>query len=77
MQEKVVMVQVGTAALRAPDGSFLPAVPLYIKDEDANAINPHTGNKAKEDYYIQDISQDLAAMYKKYIDGVKKAGLKS
>ncbi len=28
-------VQVGVTAMRAPDGSFLPAVPLYVRAEDA------------------------------------------
>lgn len=31
-------IQVGTAAMRDPEGNFLPAVPLYVRAEDANRI---------------------------------------
>lgn len=36
---KSVMVQVGQMAMRAPDGSFLPAVPIFIRDSDVSRIN--------------------------------------
>lgn len=70
------MVQIGVTAMRAPDGSFLPSVPLYIRDEDANQINEFTGNKMSEDLYIKDIAKTLGDKFGQYCNGVKKAGMK-
>ena len=46
-------IQVGVTALRAPDGSFLPAVPMYIRS------TPET--KAAEEALTKDITGVLAA----------------
>lgn len=57
-------IQVGVTALRAPDGSFLPAVPLYIRS------GPET--KAAEEALTQDITGILAQRMKLYIDQTEK-----
>ena len=61
-------IQVGETALRAPDGSFLPSVPLYVKAEDI-------GDDAEE-RLISDIGRLFAAKMQKYVDGCRKAGAK-
>lgn len=53
-------IQVGVTALRAPDGSFLPSVPLYIKS------TPET--KAAEEALTQDITGVLAQRMKLYME---------
>lgn len=53
-------VQVGVTALRAPDGSFLPAVPLYIK------ATPEA--KAAEAALKRDITGILAQRMKPYME---------
>lgn len=61
-------IQVGYTALRDPaDGSYLPAVPLYIKAED--------GAQEAEQKLIKDIGQLLALRFKTYVDGCKAAGV--
>ena len=57
-------IQVGVTALRGPDGSFLPAVPLYIK------ATPEA--KAAEEALIQDIAGVLAHKMKQYMDETRK-----
>ena len=45
---KEVFIQIGVTALRAPDGSFLPSVPLYAKvngEEVDKLIARKGGNK--------------------------------
>lgn len=58
-------IQVGVTALRGPDGSFLPSVPLYIK------ATPEA--KAAEEALIQDIAGVLAQKMKQYIKETRKA----
>ena len=60
-------IQVGVTALRDPaTGDYLPAVPLYIKDE---------GNAADEQQrLIDDIGHLLALRFKQYVDGCKDEG---
>jgi hypothetical protein len=53
-------IQVGVTALRAPDGSFLPAVPLYIKAT--------TESKAAEESITQGITGVLAERMKLYMN---------
>lgn len=57
-------IQVGVTALRSPDGSFLPSVPLYIK------ATPEA--KAAEEALIQDIAGVLAQKMKQYMDETRK-----
>lgn len=59
-QHQPEYIQVGVTALRAPDGSFLPAVPLYIK------ATPET--KAAEEALTQDITGVLAQRMKTYME---------
>lgn len=60
-------IQVGVTAMRGPDGSFLPAVPLYIRADDSA--------KAGEARLTEDIGRLLAARMKAYVDGNRAAGL--
>lgn len=61
-------IQIGETALRAPDGSFLESVPLYVKAEDV-------GEDAEE-RLISDIGRLFAAKMEKYVEGCEKAGVK-
>lgn len=58
-------IQVGVTAMRAPDGSFLPAVPLYIRAT-PTAI-------AEEKKLTQDIGHLLALRMKHYQEEAAKA----
>ena len=60
-------VQVGAAAMRNPDGSFMPAVPIFIREEDAGEINPNTGNPMGLDLAFEDIARKLLPDFKEYI----------
>ena len=60
-------IQVGVTAMRGPDGSFLPAVPLYIRADDSA--------KTGEARLTEDIGRLLAARMKAYVDGNRAAGL--
>jgi|BioPla2DNA2_1021312.scaffolds.fasta_scaffold16687_7 hypothetical protein len=57
-------IQVGVTALRGPDGSFLPSVPLYIR------ATPEA--KAAEEALIGDIASVLAERMKTYVEGNRK-----
>lgn len=57
-------IQVGVTALRGPDGSFLPAVPLYIKE------TPET--KAAEEAFTKDVTGILAQKMKEYMDKTRR-----
>ena len=60
-------IQVGVTALRAPDGKFLPAVPIYIEaDQQAEAA---------EEKLIGDIGRLFAARMRAYVDGCRAAGV--
>ena len=52
---KETFVQIGFSGLRAPDGSFLPSVPIYIKVP-AETVNPETGEYTGEDKMIREFS---------------------
>jgi len=67
-KEKYICV--GSTALRAPDGSFLPSVPLYVKVEENTADND-TGLSTGETGLYDDIGASLLPLYKNYINGVK------
>lgn len=61
-------IQIGVTALRDPGtGAFLPAVPLYIRDED--------GAAAGEQKLIDDIGHLLALRMKAYVEGCEAAGV--
>lgn len=61
---------VGSTALRAPDGTFLPSVPLYIKVP-ASTVNPNSGLSAGEEELLDDIAAVLVPRFKQYIDGIE------
>lgn len=58
-------IQIGVTALRAPDGSFLPAVPMYIRS------TPET--KAAEEALTKDITGVLAQRMKLYMEQTGQA----
>ena len=61
-------IQVGYTAMREPGtGAFLPAVPLYIRDENG------AGKAAEE--LTGDIAHLLALRMKQYVDGCRAAGI--
>ena len=60
----MAMVQVGIVAIRAPDGSFLPATPIY-KDLPVN----ERGRTEQEEKATSEISKLLAGKFKAYMDG--------
>ena len=65
---KKTFIQIGFTALRAPGtGEFLPAVPLYIEEDDS----------AKEavKQVMEDIGNLLAQRIKAYKDGCREAGV--
>jgi len=66
----MALVKVGIVALRAPDGSFLPAEPIY-KELPVN----ERGRTVQEEKSTEEISKLLAGKFKAYIDGCKAAGL--
>ena len=65
----MAMVQVGIIVLRAPDGSFLPATPIY-KDLPVN----ERGRTEQEEKATTEISKLLAGKFKEYMDGRRAAG---
>ena len=67
-----VLVCVGQTALRAPDGSFLPAVPLY-RIADVSEIHVDTdGLTVGESGLYDDIAAVFGEKFKQYVDGVNK-----
>ena len=60
--------QIGVAALRSPDGEFLPSVPVFKK----------CGRKEKASEFDDgtDLARLLASKMKQYQDGLNEAGLK-
>lgn len=65
---KETFVQIGFSGLRAPDGSFLPSVPIYIKVP-AETVNPETGEYTGEDKMIREFSSMCLPYVKQYIEG--------
>ncbi len=70
-QIKEKYVQVGQTALRAPDGTPYPAVPLYIKVPD-DSIDPATELAECEKELLSDIGGVLAPLFKHYMDAISK-----
>lgn len=67
---KKKFTQIGVTALRGPDGSFLPAVPLYVESdrlEDLRTAAPAAG--------LDDITEIFSAKFKQYIDGKRAAAV--
>lgn len=61
-------IQIGVTALRDPaTGGFLPAVPLYIRDEDGAAAGAQT--------LVEDVGKLLAARMRQYRAECEAAGI--
>ncbi|NLI22260.1 MAG: hypothetical protein GX418_12050 [Clostridiales bacterium] len=63
------LVRIGQTALRAPDGTYLPAVPLYIKVK-ASEVDK-TEVSEGEHGLAADMAGVFAKKYKQYVDGTK------
>lgn len=65
MNKKETFVQIGVTALRSPDGSFLPSVPLYVKvpAEDVSPGGEYIGSEP----VLQDVAEVFADKYRQYI----------
>lgn len=63
------LAQVGFTALRAPDGSFLPSVPMFVI-VDAGKVNEKTGFSEGEEETMTDFAGIMARKFKQYVDGV-------
>ncbi len=65
-------VQVGVTALRGPAGEYLPAVPLYIKSEDA--AKAFTDPAAAElPAPVDEIAAAFAQKFREYTEGLGAA----
>lgn len=64
--------QVGVQALRAPDGSFLPAVPIYIDLDDVKNAELEKVADKNEKKMLDGFSNLVAD----YIKACKKEGIK-
>lgn len=57
-------IQIGVTALRDPvTGEALPAVPLYVREEDAEKVAPPA-------VIMNDVGKTLGEMFGKYVKGV-------
>lgn len=65
-------VQVGVTALRGPTGEFLPAVPLYIKTDDARKTftDPAAADLPAP---VEEIAPAFAQKFRKYTEGLGAA----
>ena len=62
---KKKFTQIGVTALRGPDGSFLPAVPLYVESDRLEDLRAHGVKTAG----LDDITEIFSAKFKQYMDG--------
>ena len=70
------IVCVGQTALRAPDGTPLPAVPLYKIVDVGEAHIDTAGLSVGESGLYDDIAAVFGGKFKEYIDGCKAQGVK-
>ena len=73
--KKEKYVQAGVFALRSPKGDFLPAVPLYIREEDAGGRNETSGLTVAEEIALADVSKVFADKHRQYRQGIAEAGV--
>ena len=64
-------IQAGQMALRTPSGEFLPAVPLFIREQDAGAKGEVTGLTVAEELLTMDVAKVFADKFKQYADSQK------
>jgi hypothetical protein len=65
------LVQIGIKALRAPNGDFLPSVPIYAEIAKTD-ITPSGITKTENDT-IDELSRVLAKKFKQYVDECRAA----
>ena len=70
LRENERLVCIGQTALRAPDGTPLKAVPMYIK-VNASDVNPEDDMTDGERKLIADVGGLFAEKMKAYIQGSK------
>ena len=72
---KEKFTQVGQAALRSPSGEFLPAVPLFIREEDAGGKGKADGISAGEESLLNNLADAFADIFKyQRQDAAQRAG---
>lgn len=59
MPEAPALVQIGSTALRAADGSFLPAVPIFVLADASKITN---GLTESENQQARELAQVIAGM---------------
>ena len=74
LKDNESLVCIGSTALRAPDGTPYPSVPMYVI-VDESQVDKKTGLSEGENELNNDIAKVFAGKFKQYVDGVKKAGL--
>lgn len=63
-------IQIGVTALRDPvTGDYLPAVPLYIREDDRGKVHAPIPSEDSE------LGKTLAGLMRQYMDGCKAAGI--
>jgi len=75
MGEKVLYArQAGITALRAPDGTFLPAVPLYALTTDIEEMYEKTGRNIEDELMdFSVVTKHLAFKFAEYVEADKAA----
>lgn len=66
LQPNERLVQIGQTALRAPDGSFLPAQPLYVVVS-ASEVIPETEMSKGEGECLADVAGIFAEKFGRYV----------
>jgi len=74
LKENQRLVCVGQTALRAPDGTPLPAKPMYIITDDDTAGNAEDLTISESGLY-DDLAAVLGSKFKQYADGLQAAGM--
>jgi hypothetical protein len=70
------LVQIGQTAMRAPDGSFLPAIPMYIIVKAADVL-PEKNLSTGEAELVADIGGLFAEKFAQYVKGTQHAGVEA
>jgi len=70
LQPNERLVLIGSTAMRKPDGTPYPSVPMYII-VDKSQINERTGLSHGEEEMIEDAAGLFAEKFKEYHDGIR------
>ena len=78
LKENERLVCVGQTAARAPNGDFLPAVPVYriVDVGDMEDFKPAEELTTGEAGLYNDIGAVFGGKFKQYMDGLQAAGVK-